>query len=145
MVVVEREVSLFSRSPHLYLFNGVFGWSCPLPRKEEIVDWLSHISRSRRVRVIPSYVLSHFLHHLHFSKLFLCHGYSCHMMFVEIPSHHFQHLPWIGMSIRARKTLETVSRTWICTRSSENPTEYMKLLFCTEIIILSNNWVKSTF
>ena len=45
---------------------------------------------------------------------------------------------WIGMSISARKTPETVSRPWICTRSGENSTEYMRLLFRTEKINLSN-------
>ena len=47
---------------------------------------------------------------------------------------------WIRMSIRARKTPETVSRTWICPRSGENSTDYIRLLFCTEIekIILSD-------
>ena len=42
------------------------------------------------------------------------------------------------MSIRARKTPEIVSRTWVCTRSDENSTEYVRLLFCTEKIVLSN-------
>ena len=42
------------------------------------------------------------------------------------------------MSIRTRKTPQTVSRTWICTKSAEISTESMRLLFCTEKIILSN-------
>ena len=45
---------------------------------------------------------------------------------------------WIELSIPARKTPGTVSRTCICTRSGENSTEYMRLLFRTDKIILSN-------
>ena len=44
---------------------------------------------------------------------------------------------WIGMSNRAGKTPQTVSRTWVCTKSPEIFTENIRLLFCTEKIILS--------
>ena len=46
------------------------------------------------------------------------------------------------MSIRATKTPDTVSRSWICTRSGKNSTKCIRLLFCTEIIILSNKLSK---
>ena len=52
--------------------------------------WLSHISRVRCVGVVQSHMLRHVLHHSHCSKLVLCDGYLCHMMLVEIPSHHLQ-------------------------------------------------------
>ena len=64
----------------------------PLSRKEAIVEWLSHISRVRSFGVVHSHMLSHFLHHLHFSKLVLCHGYLRYMMFIEIPAHHLHHV-----------------------------------------------------
>ena len=61
------------------------------------------------------------------------------MMFVEIPDVTFtMWQTWIGMSIRAQKTPEIVSRIWICTRSGEKSTNYIRLLFCTEKTILSD-------
>ena len=48
----------------------------------------------------------------------------------------------IGMFIHARKTSETVSRTRICTRSGNNLTGYMIMLFGTEKIILSSKLSK---
>ena len=45
-------------------------------------------------------------------------GHLHHMMFVEIfRITSTKNQNWIGMSIQARKTPETVSRTYICTRS----------------------------
>ena len=41
------------------------------------------------------------------------------------------------MSIPARKTPQTVSRTEIYTKSAKNFTETIRFLFCTEKIILS--------
>ena len=52
------------------------------------VEWWSHISRVRFFGVAHSHMLSHFFHHLHFSKLVLCQGYLRHMMFAEISLHH---------------------------------------------------------
>ena len=40
------------------------------------------------------------------------------------------------------KTPQTVSRTWICTKSAENSTENNRLLFCSEKIFLSNELSK---
>ena len=42
------------------------------------------------------------------------------------------------MSICARKTPQTVSRTWICTKSAGNFIENIRFLFCTEKIFLGN-------
>ena len=65
------------------------------------------------------------------------------MMFVEIPAHHLHHVPDLDWDVHlCQKTPQTVSRTWICTRSGENSTEYIRLLFCTEKIILSNKMTK---
>ena len=56
--------------------DQVFQTICEfVPRKEEFVDWMSQISRGRSIGVVHSHALSSFLHHLHFSKLVLCHGY----------------------------------------------------------------------
>ena len=41
------------------------------------------------------------------------------------------------MTIRAKKTAKTVSRTPVCYISGKTSTEYNALLFCTEKIILS--------
>ena len=86
------------------------------PRKEEIVESLSHISRNRSFGVFHSHLLSHFLYHLHFSRLVL--------------------LNW--ESISGRKTPQTVSGNWNYTKSAENSTENIRMLFWTEKIILSN-------
>ena len=53
------------------------------------------------IGVVHSHVLSHFLHYLHYSKLVLCHGYLCHMMFVEIPSHYFHHVPELDWDVHS--------------------------------------------
>ena len=103
--------------------------------------WLSWCGRS--VVVVHSHMLNHFLYHLHISKLVLCHGYLRYMMFVKflrITSTMCQ--TRIGMSIRARKTAQTVSSTRIFARSGENSTENLRLLFCTEKIILSHELSK---
>ena len=66
------------------------------------------------------------------------------MMLAEIPSHHFHHVPDLDWDVHSsqKTSRETVSCTWIFTRSGENSTEYIRLLFCTEKIILSNKMTK---
>ena len=71
------------------------------PRKEEIIEWLSHISRVRNLGVVHSHMLRHFLHHLHGSKLVLCDGNLHHMMLAEIPSHHFHHVPDLDWDVHS--------------------------------------------
>ena len=61
------------------------------------------------------------------------------MMFVEIPAHHLHHVLDLDWDVHScQKTPQSVSRTWICTKSAENSTKNIMLLFCTEKIILSN-------
>ena len=83
--------------------DRVFGWSCFLPRKEEVVGWLSHIFWVRHLGVVHFHMLRNFLHHSHFFKLVLCHGYLCHMMLVEILSHHFQHVPVLDCDVHSHQ------------------------------------------
>ena len=88
------------RIPLIFLYC----WSqLLLPRRPEVVDWLSHISRVRRLGIVHFYMFCHFLHHLQSSELVLCVSvignydvlwsvlmsgtYERHMMFVEILSH----------------------------------------------------------
>ena len=91
---------------NLIIFDGNWGVHISLfPMKEEIVEWLNQKSRVRKFWVVHSQMLSHFLHHLHLSKLVLCHGYLCYMMIVENPAHHLHHLPDFNWeSICARKS-----------------------------------------
>ena len=72
-----------------------------LPRKEEIVDWLCHISRVRNLGVVHSHTLRHFLYHLLGSKLVVCDGNLRHMMFYEISSHHLHHVPDLDWDVRS--------------------------------------------
>ena len=93
--------SSWLREP-LILFDG--NWvlhRSVFPRKEEIVEWLSHISRVRSFGVIHSHMLSHTLHHLHFSKLVLCDGYLRHMSFVEISLHLLHHVPDLDWDVHS--------------------------------------------
>ena len=133
MVVVEFETTLLLRSPHLYRCNRFFRSSCFLPKKEGVNDWLSHKKRVRNFGVVVFHMFSHFLHHLDFSKLVLFDGYLRRIIFAEIPAHHFHHvLGLFGMSIRARNFPDYISRTCICSRSSDNSAEFISLLFCAE-------------
>ena len=60
------------------------------------------------------------------------------MMFVEIPSPYFHRVPELDWDVHSyQKTPETASRN-ISLKSGKNYTEFAKLLFCTEKIILSN-------
>ena len=65
------------------------------------------------------------------------------MAFVEPPAHHFHQVPDLDWVVYLRqKTPETVSRTWICTRSGENSIENIRLPFSAEKIISSNKLSK---
>ena len=44
-------------------------------------------------------MLRHFIHHLHCSNLVLCDRYLYHMMLLDIPSHHFHHVPDLGWDV----------------------------------------------
>ena len=82
--------------------DGVSGWPhVLLPRKEEVVDWLSNIYRVRSVGVVHSHELSHLLHRFHFSKLVHCHGYLHLMLINEIPAHHLYHVPYLDWDVRS--------------------------------------------
>ena len=88
------------------------------PRKEETVDWLSHLSRVRSVGVVHSHMLSHFFNQLHFSKMVLCHGYLRYIMLVEIASHYFRHVPDLDWGVRwslknTRDCLSHLSLYWV--------------------------------
>ena len=96
-------VFFWPREP-LILFDGDWVVRRSLfSMKEETVEWLSHISRLMNFGVVHSHRLSHFLHHLHFAKLVLCHGYLRHMMFIEISLHHLHHVPDLHRDVHARQ------------------------------------------
>ena len=126
--------------------DGVFGWSpVLLPRKEEVVDYVSHRYRVTNLELVRSHMLRHILHHLHCSKLVLCYGNLTQMMLVEIPRLTSTMCPTLTVIfVPAKHTPDAVSGTWICTRSGENYTEYIRLLFCAVKIILRKSWLKNT-
>ena len=127
--------SSWLREPLIFFDNKLVVHRSLFPRKEEIVEWLSHISRVRRFGLVHSHMLGHFLHHLYFSKLVLCRGYLRYMMFVEIHAHHLHHVPDLVWDVRSchKKSTNNFSH-WICTKSAENSTVNISLLFCTEKI-----------
>ena len=124
----------------LILFDGNWVLHRSLfPRKEKNVEWLSHMFRVKIFGVVHSHML--------ITSSIICISPSwfsvmgtCVIWYslksLRITSTNCQ--TWIRMSICARKTLQIVSRTWICTKSTENSTENIWLLFCTEKITLSN-------
>ena len=92
------------REPFSFFYcDGVFSWSCFLPRRDEVVDWLSHISRVKNLSVVHSHMLRHFLHHFHCSMLVLCDGYLRYMMYVQVPSQHLHFLSDLNWDVHLRQ------------------------------------------
>ena len=131
----------FSKPPTFLYCYKIFGWpQLFLPRKQEIVDWSS--------TYLESAVSGLFIPICSDTSFIICIVPSwfseigarviwCSLKSFRISTTMCQ--TWIGMSNRAKKFPETVSSTWICTRSGEKSNEYIMLLFCTEKIFLSNN------
>ena len=69
--------------------------------KEKNGDWSSHIPRVKNIGIIHYQMLKIFLNDLHCSSLVFCDGYLHHMMFVEIPSHHFHHVPELDWDVHS--------------------------------------------
>ena len=108
----------------LILFDGNWVVHRSLfPRKEEIVEWLSHISRVRSFRVVHSHMLSNCISPSWLSVMGTC-VIWCSLKSLRVTSTMCQTCIW--MSIRARKTPPTVSHPWTCTKSAENSTENIR-------------------
>ena len=92
------------REPFTFLYcDEVFSWSCFLPRRDEVVDWLGHISRVRNLSVVHSHMLWHFLHHMHCSNLVLWYENLRYMMYVEVPSQHLHLLSDLTWDVHLRQ------------------------------------------
>ena len=133
---------LFRRTPHLHLLRWDFRLTPSPPPKERgnllngsATNLESGISgefiltcsdTSSIICIVPSW----------FSAMGTC-VIRCWLKTLRISSTMCK--TWIGIANRAKDTPETLSPTWLCYRSGERSTEFIRLLFCTEKLVLNKN------